>query len=72
MPADGHFGKAVPGPIQVVHRDTAKIAGYGAAGILAALGFLALLALLVIRLRRLRAGHAAAITASPDDGYTVP
>lgn len=72
MPADGHFGKAAPGPIQVVHRDAAAIAGYWAAGILAALGFLALLALLVIRLRRPRAGHAAAITASPGDGYTAP
>jgi type VII secretion-associated serine protease mycosin len=72
MPADGHFGKAAPGPIQVVHRDTAAIAGYGAAGILAALGFLALLALLVIRVLRPRAGRAAALTASPDDGYTAP
>jgi subtilisin family serine protease len=72
VPADGHFGKAAPGPIQVVHRDTAAIAGYGAAGILAALGFLALLALLVIRVLRLRAGHAAAITASAGGGATAP
>jgi hypothetical protein len=48
-----HFGGR-PGPIEVVHRDTAAIAGYGAAGAILLLSFLALLIAVIVRLRRSR------------------
>jgi subtilisin family serine protease len=55
LAAGGHFGGATPGPIQVTHRDEARIAtlaGIGAAG---AAGFLAALAVFaVVTARRLR------------------
>jgi type VII secretion-associated serine protease mycosin len=49
------FGPA-PGPIQVVHRDTARIDGYGAASVVLLLAGLVLLVWLIVRLRRSRSG----------------
>jgi len=51
---------AHPGPIQVVHRDTARIIGYTVAAAVLALGFLALLvvlAVLLVRRRRARSSR---------------
>jgi type VII secretion-associated serine protease mycosin len=45
---------AYPGPIQVVHRDHARITGYTVAAIVLALAVLALLVVLIVRIRRLR------------------
>jgi len=56
LAAGAHFGR-VPGPIQVVHRDERRIAGFGAAGAALALAGLALLAWLTARIRRRGAGH---------------
>jgi subtilisin family serine protease len=50
------FGPA-PGPIQVVHRDTARIDGYGAASVVLLLAGLVLLVWLILRLRRFRSGR---------------
>ena len=50
------FGPA-PGPIQVVHRDTARIDGYGAASVILLLAGLVLLVWLIVRLRRSRSGR---------------
>jgi len=66
------FG-ARPGPIQVVHRDTARIDGYGAAAALLALGFLVLAVLVIVRLRRFRARNQGATApllshCAPDGG----
>ncbi len=57
LAAGRHFGGAVPGPIQVTHRDEARIAVLGGAGAAAAAGFLAALAVLAtLTVRRVRAG----------------
>ncbi len=56
LAAGRRFGPA-PGPIQVVHRDTARIAGYGAASAVLLLGGLVLLVWLIVRLRRSRSGR---------------
>lgn len=56
LAAGAHFGR-MPGPIQVVHRDERRIAGFGAAGAALALAGLALLAWLIARIRRRDAGH---------------
>jgi type VII secretion-associated serine protease mycosin len=56
LAASQPFGPA-PGPIQVVHRDTAQIAGYGAASAVLLLGGLVLLVWLIVRLRRSRSGR---------------
>jgi type VII secretion-associated serine protease mycosin len=45
---------AHPGPIQVVHRDGARITGYTVAAIVLVLAFLALLVVLAVRIRRPR------------------
>jgi type VII secretion-associated serine protease mycosin len=50
------FGPA-PGPIQVVHRDTARIDGYGAASVLLLLAGLVLLVWLFVRFWRSRSGR---------------
>ena len=50
------FGPA-PGPIEVVHRDTARIEGYGAASVVLLLAGLVLLVWLIVRLRRFRSGR---------------
>jgi subtilisin family serine protease len=65
LAAGAHFGPA-PGPIQVVHRDTARIGGYGVAGAVLALGGLVLLGWLAIRIRRLRSGQGP--LAGPEEG----
>lgn len=46
--AGARLGSRSLGPIQVIHRDEARIRGYGAASIVAALGFLVALVLLVM------------------------
>lgn len=57
LAARGHFGGA-PGPIQVMHRDAARVAvlagvaAAGALGFLAALAVLAMLAMLTVRVAR--------------------
>jgi type VII secretion-associated serine protease mycosin len=57
LAAGRHFGGTVPGPIQVTHRDEARIAVLGGVGAAAAAGFLAALAVLATRtVRRVRAG----------------
>ena len=56
LAAGAHFGPSSPGPIQVVHRDKARIDGYGAAGAVLALAGLALLTWVVVRIRRFRSG----------------
>ena len=57
LAAGRHFGGAVPGPIQVTHRDEARIAVLGGVGAAGAAGFLAALAVLATRtVRRVRAG----------------
>ncbi len=50
------FGPA-PGSIQVVHRDTARIDGYGAVSLVLLLAGLVLLVWLIVRLRRFRSGR---------------
>ena len=51
--AGSRFGSS-PGPIQVVHRDMARIDGYGVAGAVLALAALALLTWVGVRIRRSR------------------
>jgi hypothetical protein len=46
---------AHPGPIQVVPRDWARIAGYAVADAVLVLAFAALVVMLAVRIRRLRA-----------------
>jgi type VII secretion-associated serine protease mycosin len=59
LAASAHPGVGpLPGPIQVVHRDHAKIVALGAVALVAALGFLLTLMLLVLRGRRGRSGRA--------------
>ena len=53
LAAGAHFGSS-PGAIQVVHRDKARIDGYGAAGAVLALAGLALLTWVFVRIRRFR------------------
>ncbi len=55
LAAGAHFGSS-PGAIQVVHRDKARIDGYGAAGAVLALAGLALLTWVFVRIRRFRLG----------------
>lgn len=56
LAAGRHFGGARPGPIQVTHRDEARIAVLGGIGAAGAAGFLAALAVFaVLTARRLRA-----------------
>jgi hypothetical protein len=45
---------AHPGPIQVVHRDVARITGYAVAAAVFILAFLALTTVLAVRIRRRR------------------
>ncbi|HEY5354072.1 MAG TPA: S8 family serine peptidase [Streptosporangiaceae bacterium] len=55
LAAGRHFGGARPGPIQVTHRDEARIAVLGGIGAAGAAGFLAALAVFaVLTVRRLR------------------
>jgi subtilisin family serine protease len=55
LAAGRHFGGAMPGPVQVTHRDEARIAVLGGIGAAGAAGFLAALAMLaVLTARRLR------------------
>jgi hypothetical protein len=57
LDAGGHFGGAVPGPVQVTHRDEARIAALGGIGAAGAAGFLASLAVLgTLAIRRVRGG----------------
>ena len=57
LAAGRHFGGAVPGPVQVTHRDEARIAALGGIGAAGAAGFLASLAVLAtLTIRRIRAG----------------
>jgi type VII secretion-associated serine protease mycosin len=57
LAAGRHFGGTVPGPVQVTHRDEARIAVLGGVGAAATAGFLAALAVLATRtIRRVRAG----------------
>jgi type VII secretion-associated serine protease mycosin len=57
LAAGRHFGGALPGPIQVTHRDEARIAVLGGAGAAGAAGFVAALAVLAtLTVRRVRAG----------------
>ena len=53
LAAARHFGR-VPGPVQVVHRNVARIGGYVAAAGILALAGLVLLTWLVVRVRRSR------------------
>ena len=71
LAARGHFGGAPPGPVQVTHRDTRRIAalaGVAAAGALGFLGALLLLTVLAVRTVRDRRRLAAAAPA----GTAVP
>jgi len=55
LAAGRHFGGAVPGPVQVTHRNEARIAALGGIGAAGAAGFLAALAVLaVLTMRGLR------------------
>jgi type VII secretion-associated serine protease mycosin len=57
LAAGRHFGGAVPGPVQVTHRDEARIAALGGIGAAGAAGFLASLAVLAtLTIRRIRGG----------------
>ncbi len=57
LAAGRHFGGAVPGPVQVTHRDEARIAALGGIGAAGAAGFLASLAVLAtLTIRRVRGG----------------
>jgi subtilisin family serine protease len=57
LAAGHHFGGAMPGPIQVPHRDEARIAALGGIGAASAAGFLASLAILAtLTIRRVRGG----------------
>jgi subtilisin family serine protease len=57
LAAGRHFGGDVPGPVQVTHRDEARIAALGGIGAAGAAGFLALLAVLAtLTIRRVRGG----------------
>jgi subtilisin family serine protease len=57
LAAGRHFGGARPGPIQVTHRDEARIAALGGIGAAGAAGFLASLAVLAtLTIRRIRGG----------------
>ena len=58
LAAGGRFGPA-PGPIQVVHRDEARIDGYGLAGAVLALVGVALLTWHIVRIRRFRSSRRA-------------
>jgi subtilisin family serine protease len=61
LAAGRHFGGARTGPIQVTHRDEARIAVLGGIGAAGAAGFLALLAVFaVLTVRRLRGRRPAA------------
>jgi type VII secretion-associated serine protease mycosin len=52
LAASAHFGGGAPGPIQVVHRDSARIVLLGGLGVVGALGFLAAFVILGVALRR--------------------
>jgi hypothetical protein len=52
LAANGQFAR--PGPIQVAHRNVARITGYVVAAAVFVLAFLALVAVLAVRIRRLR------------------
>ena len=55
LAAGRHFGGTLPGPVQVTHRNEARIAALGGIGAAGAAGFLAALAVLaVLTMRRLR------------------
>ena len=55
LAAGRHFGGATPGPIQVTHRDEARIVTLGGIGAAGAAGFVAVLGVLaVVTIRRLR------------------
>ncbi len=57
LAADRHFGGAVPGPVEVTHRDEARIAALGGIGAAGTAGFLASLAVLAtLIIRRVRGG----------------
>jgi type VII secretion-associated serine protease mycosin len=58
LAAGAQFGPA-PGPIQVVHRDEARIGGYEMAGAVLALVGAALLTWLIVRVRRFRSSRRA-------------
>ena len=65
LAAGRHFGGAVPGPVQVTHRDEARIAALAGIGAAAAAGFLAglaVLAVLTMRGLRRRDGPASALS----------
>ncbi len=66
LAAGWHFGGRPPGPIQVIHRDEARIAALGGIGAAAAAGFLAALAAFtVLTVRRLHGRRAAASGQGP-------
>ena len=70
LAAGRHFGGAIPGPIQVTHRDETRIAVLGGIGAAGAAGFLASLAVLVtLTIRRLRARRGRAVTPGPPEPY---
>jgi len=72
LAASAHLGGGpLPGPIQVVHRDHAKIAALGAVALAAALGFLLALALLVLMALQLLQGRGRAGRA-PGGDAAVP
>ncbi len=58
LAAGRHFGRVAPGPVQVTHRDEARIVTLGAIGAAGAAGVLAALAVFaVLTTRRLRGRH---------------
>jgi subtilisin family serine protease len=68
LAAGRHFGGAVPGPIQVTHRDETRIAALGGIGAAGAAGFLASLAVLArLTVRRLRGRRGRACTPGPPE-----
>jgi type VII secretion-associated serine protease mycosin len=56
LAAARRFGRD-PGPVQVVHRDTARIGGYVAAAAVLTVAAAVLLTWLIVRIRRFRMGH---------------
>lgn len=65
LAAGRHFGGAAPGPVQVTHRDEARIAALGGIGAAGAAGFLAALAVLtVLTMRGLRGRDGPALAQS--------
>jgi subtilisin family serine protease len=72
LAASRHFAAGSPGPVQVTHRDSVRIAVLGGVGAAGALGFLAAVALLIMLSRRSRSGPGLATPPSGPGLATPP